>query len=109
MENKHYCDKCNYGTDLLYNWKQHYNTTLHQTGKRKTRSDKMTDGYICDICDYKTPNKNNYLTHKLNNHSDKEKRKKEFTYFCENCDFGVFTESSYKKHLDTKKHKMKIK
>jgi hypothetical protein len=50
-------------------------------------------------------NKNNFMTHKLNNHSTKEERKKEFKYYCEACDFGVFTESSYEKHKNSLRHK----
>ena len=45
------------------------------------------------------------MTHKLNNHSTKEERKKEFKYYCVVCDFGVFTESSFEKHKETIRHK----
>lgn len=50
-------------------------------------------------------NCNNFMTHKLNNHSTKEERKQEFKYYCETYDFGVFTESSFEKHKDTIRHK----
>ena len=84
------------------------NTTLHKTGKRKTRSDKVGRVYNCEKCEYKSLNKYNYLTHQLNNHESKEKRKLEFKFYCEACDFGVFTKSSYDKHLKTKTHKRRM-
>jgi len=40
--------------------------------------------------------------HYLNHHSNKEERKKEFKYYCENCDFGNFTKALYKAHLEAK-------
>ena len=54
---------------------------------------------------FETKNKNNCLTHKLNNHSTKEEREKEFTYYCKFCDFGVFTESSMNTHNESIRHK----
>ena len=60
--------------------------------------------FNCSECEYTTINKNNYLTHKLNNHSTKEDRKNQFKYYCETCDFGVFTESTFEKHKNTLRH-----
>jgi len=37
MESKFYCEKCNYRTDIASCYKQHLETTLHKTGKRKER------------------------------------------------------------------------
>lgn len=101
------CDKCHYQTHLLDSYKKHCKTGMHQTGKRKPRSDKLADNYKCDKCDYITSTKLNLKTHILNNHSTKEERKNGFKFYCDNCDMGVFTESSFKVHLNTKKHKMK--
>jgi len=61
--------------------------------------------YKCELCDYENVNKNNYLTHKLNNHSTKDQRKITFKYYCDKCDFGVFTESMINQHNETKRHK----
>jgi hypothetical protein len=101
---KYYCDKCNYGTDIYHSLQQHNKTILHNTGKRgnKTSENKI---YKCNHCDYVSKEKNNYLTHQLNNHSTKEQREKNFKYYCKACDFGVFTESSMNIHLKTAKHK----
>ena len=106
-EYKFYCSKCKYGTNFKHLLAQHYETTLHKTGKRKEKPIKEKEEYKCNKCDYKSTNRNNYLTHTLNNHDTKENRKTNFKYYCESCDFGVFTETSYNKHIKTKKHEMK--
>jgi len=104
-EFKYFCEKCNYGTNIRYSLIQHNNTVLHKIGFIKKTKLKDKEQYNCDKCDYNTMNKNNFITHKLNNHSTKEERKKEFKYYCEICDFGVFTESSFEKHKETLRHK----
>lgn len=103
-EYKFFCSKCNYGTNLKHSMKQHQGTRLHITGERK-RKDRKT--YKCNLCSYKSTNNNNYLTHWLNNHDTKENRRDKFKYYCDICDFGVFTESLYNKHIGTKKHEMR--
>jgi len=105
---KYNCEKCNYKTNLKYSWTQHCNTTLHKTGKRKVRKDRIQENYKCSKCNYITTNNNNYLTHILNNHSTKEEKKNKFKFYCETCDFGVFVKSAYDKHIKTKKHNMKF-
>lgn len=100
-----FCDKCKYGTNIKNCYERHCKSTLHRTGKRKKRSDlKAPNGYQCDICDFHSNNRKNYLLHKLNYHSDKDERKHRFNYYCEACDFGVFSKAAYKIHLGTKKH-----
>ena len=61
--------------------------------------------FSCDKCDFSSTNKNNYLTHKLNNHSTKEERKQQFKYYCDTCDVGVFSETSFNNHKETIRHK----
>ena len=120
-----YCEKC----DIYFNYKSFYNkhltTNQHTNNERKLRSDKgkerkknsekNIDNFIikkqhtCNICDYKTINIHNYENHILNNHSSIEDKEKKFTFYCKVCNFGVFTKSSYDKHLETKKHYIKIK
>lgn len=106
-EYKYYCEQCKYGTNIRNSYEKHTESTLHITGKRKQRPKKIKEVFKCDDCEYESTNKNNYLTHRLNNHSTKKERKKKFPYYCGKCDFGVFTESSYNKHLDTKKHEIR--
>ena len=101
---KYFCEKCNYGTDIRYSLIQHEETELHKTGIRKKKPIKEKKYYQCTDCDYKSDNNNNYLTHKLNNHSTKEERKQQFKYYCDNCDFGVFTESSLEIHKHSLRH-----
>lgn len=104
---KYICIKCNYKTNIKHLLDQHNKTILHITGHRGKKPIKEKEIYKCDKCDYQSTNKNNYLTHTLNNHSTSEERKKKFKFYCHKCNFGVFTESSFNKHLTTKKHKMK--
>jgi len=102
---KFYCEKCNYGTNLKHLILQHNETELHKTGERGKKQIKEKEIFKCVDCDFESINKNNFMTHKLNNHSTKEERKKKFKYYCEACDFGVFTESSFEKHKETLRHK----
>jgi hypothetical protein len=37
-----------------------------------------------------------------------EEKETGFKFYCKYCDFGVFVESAYKKHLETKKHKNNV-
>ena len=102
---KYYCEKCKYGTDIRYSLIQHNNTELHKTGSRGKKQIKVKEEFNCNECNYKSLNKNNYLTHKLNNHSTKEERKQQFKFYCDTCDFGVFTETSFNNHKETIRHK----
>lgn len=80
---KFYCEPCHYGTRIKFNYELHLKTTLHLTGKRKERSDKniYKITYKCGHCEFESHNKNNYLTHVLNNHSTQEVREREFKYY----------------------------
>ena len=95
---KYYCDKCKYGTNIKNSILLHNNTNFHITGEKKITN------YKCELCDFETVNKNNFLTHKLNNHSNTDERKEKFKFYCEKCNFGVFTESMFIKHCNTKYH-----
>lgn len=111
MENKEeykfYCDKCKYGTNMKDSYDKHNKSTLHLTGKRKVRKDRKVDKYKCDKCTFETTREINYKSHCLNNHSTPTEKKAKYPYYCEKCDFGVFIENAYKRHLDTKKHKIR--
>lgn len=102
---KFICEKCNYKTNLKSLILQHNETELHKTGERGKKKIKEKETFKCSDCEFESTNKNNYLTHKLNNHSSKEERKKQFKYYCDNCDFGVFTESSFENHKNSLRHK----
>lgn len=106
-EYKFICEKCQYRTNLKSLIDQHYNTVLHKTGKHGRRETKEKNNYKCQYCSYETSNKNNYLTHTLNNHESLENRKKTFKYYCECCNVGVFTKSAYNKHQQTNIHQRK--
>ena len=102
--NKFICEKCNYKTNIKSLILQHYETELHKTGERGKKLIKEKKIFSCDKCYFSSTNKNNYLTSKLNNHSTKEERKQQFKYYCDNCDFGVFTESSLEIHKHSLRH-----
>ena len=101
---KYKCDKCRYNTNYESHWKIHINTQLHITGKKKKRSD-IKEEYKCKECDYKTKNIIAMKQHTLNDHSDKEKREKEFKYYCTYCNIGTFSKDIYENHKLTDKHK----
>jgi hypothetical protein len=104
MENyKYYCEKCNYGTNIKASMEKHNDTEIHKSGiNGKTKNKKI---FICDKCDFTSSNKNNFLTHKLNNHGSQKERKAEFKYYCDICDIGCFVESIHETHLNSIKHK----
>jgi len=104
---KYYCEKCNYMTNIKNSMNLHNKSILHLTGVAGKRNLKENDEkkiYKCEKCEFMTKNKNNYIVHKLNNHSTKEERKEQYKYYCELCDFGVLSESLFKKHEETKSH-----
>jgi len=101
---KYMCIKCNYKCKTKGQLDNHYNTTLHQTGIRKKRSD--TKGpYICIKCNKETINMNALKQHKLNEHGTLEEREKGFNYYCKVCDFGTFSKNIYVNHGTSEKHK----
>lgn len=104
------CEKCN----LIFKFKsllnQHYETSLHKTGERKTRSDKK-DPLVCEICKVFTTKKKNALqSHILNNHKTEKERMKEFDYYCSACRVGFFEKDKdkYENHLTLQRHKNKV-
>jgi len=104
MENKKYnCEKCNFSCDIPSRWEAHIKTILHQTGKKKKRSD-YKEPLKCEKCEYQTKNKLMMLQHKLNEHSTVEEREKEFKYYCKKCDYGTISKDLFNKHQQTQKH-----
>ena len=102
--NKYVCDNCKYDTNNKLCWQAHLKTVLHKTGHRKKRSD-FKQPSKCEKCDYTTKSSINLKKHFLNNHCEKEQREKEYTFYCRECDFGVFYENFMNDHKNTVKHK----
>jgi hypothetical protein len=98
-----HCDKCDYTCIYESHWKQHTESKKHNNITRKSRSDKTLEPK-CKLCTFETINSANMLVHILTKHSGPERRKKEFKYYCEKCDFGTFTQILFTRHLETKKH-----
>jgi len=107
-EYKYFCEKCQYGTNIKNSIERHNESNYHKTGIKTRKEKENKVSYECKECKenkYITDNKSNYVLHKLNNHSTKEERKKEFKYYCELCDFGVFAETIFNIHKESKVHK----
>jgi hypothetical protein len=98
------CENCKYYCNEKSKWTKHILSTKHTTGIKKIRSD-YTGPYNCNECDYKTKNKTIYKQHVLNYHSTKEKREKEFKYYCILCDYGSFSKDLLDRHNLSLKHK----
>ena len=79
--------------------------------RTKPRSKKRPENkvvHVCKKCGHTTANKTNYKVHYLNSHASLEERIAQYSYYCKTCNFGVMSESLYKTHLKTKKHKRLI-
>ncbi len=97
------CEKCNYKTDNKYLFERHNKSILHLTGKKKTRSDCQEKK--CQYCNYEASDVRSIKSHILNLHKTKDDRRKEYTHYCDNCDFGSFIKKLYDKHIQSEKHK----
>ena len=108
MEEKEYkykCEKCKFYTNAQSAYKIHISSEKHVNGNRAIRCDKKYPEK-CPKCDYKPTGYTTFLQHTLIYHSTKEERKEKFKYFCENCDYGTFSESYFNTHKKTEKHIM---
>lgn len=106
MEYNFECIKCQYKCKFISHWNEHLKSKKHTGEKRKVRCDKeLCDK--CELCDYKSTKTTNMKLHYLNKHAIKEERQKIFPFYCDKCDFGVFVELLYNRHLETLKHKTK--
>lgn len=108
-DSKFYCKECNYKCKFEYLYNRHLKTNKHINGKITRVHTKEPINYKCEKCDFVSNHIYNYKTHILNNHSTLEERKKEFPYYCELCDYGIFSKDLFDKHLLTKRHFMKSK
>lgn len=97
------CDKCEFYTNAKSMWDKHIISGKHQNGIRAVRCDKKLPTK-CPHCDFIPKTSITARQHLLNIHSTKEDRKKQFKYYCDNCDFGTFAEQIYNTHLKTEKH-----
>ena len=103
---KYKCEQCNYKCKFESEWLKHCNTEIHKTGIRKKivrKNHKQPEK--CNKCDYLTKNTFLMKKHRLNEHSTKEEREKQFKYYCKSCDFGTFSKDTYEVHTNTNKHK----
>ncbi len=115
MEKEHiikyfYCKKCDYNCKTLFCYERHIKSGKHINGKiTRTSSNNEKLIHKCNICNFTSDHLYNFKSHLLNNHSTNDEKKKEFTYYCEYCNTGMFAESVFKKHISSKKHLIKSK
>ena len=102
---KYNCPVCNYSCNYESHWKQHLESNKHKNNGIQTRSDKILENK-CKFCPFESDKLTNMNTHTLTKHSTPEERKKKFTYYCDKCDFGTYTEILFKRHTETKKHNL---
>jgi hypothetical protein len=101
---KFFCEKCKYGTNIKQTYNRHILSGLHINGT-KTITPRNIITYTCNECNnFQTKNKYNFTTHKLNYHSTKQQRKETYKYYCDTCDFGVFSSQSIDNHIKSNKH-----
>jgi hypothetical protein len=98
------CEPCNFKSKYKLSLDNHLVSTLHLTGKKKVRSDKVRLDK-CPKCDYAVAFPTSMKKHVLNTHATKEERKLNYTYFCEPCNIGEFSKLRFDKHLAAKTHK----
>ena len=99
MEYKYYCEKCRFGCQYESGWKTHEISNKHRGCENKQYK---LEPKKCNQCHYKTLCSSNLKLHILNHHSTKEERQKGFTYYCEECDYGIFGKKQFEKHLNIK-------
>ena len=101
---KYKCENCKFYCNEISKWEKHIETEKHKTGKRADYKGE----YKCDKCQYENKNVFAFKQHILNNHSSIEEKKKEYTYFCDLCGFGTFSENSLNIHNNSKKHQYNL-
>lgn len=101
------CEKCNLSFKHNFILMKHYETGLHKTGKRKTRSDKK-EKMSCEVCEsFSTANETELKKHILKYHKTEEERMKEYDFYCVCCKVGFFNKDKYEKHKTLKSHEKK--
>ena len=99
------CEKCNLIFEFKSKYDKHLTSKKHTGIPRKERTDK-TYNPKCYKCNFESSNHTNMKVHLLTKHGTPEKRREEFTYYCDKCDFGTFTEILFMRHTDTLKHQL---
>jgi hypothetical protein len=106
---KYYCETCNFKCNFISLWNQHLETSKHNNnGKLIRKTIKEQYNKICPQCNFIAKHKEGLNNHILIRHSSKEKREKEFLYYCKICDFGSFQKNIFVFHNNTKKHLTRI-
>ena len=104
-QNKFNCITCNFTTNYPSKYNTHIETKKHKNNGKIIRRTEEIVTLECDKCDYYSKIKDTFRTHYLTKHGSKEKKEKEFTYYCKFCNFGTFNKTLMNNHLNSKKHK----
>lgn len=89
MTNTFHCEKCNYSTDVKYNF------DLHCTSKKHLGITNPIKEYFCKKCKYRTCNNSNFQKHLRT----KKHLSDEPYHVCEVCDFCTKSKSIFKSHM----------
>ena len=103
MSIKYYatCDCCNFSALSKKHWLVHINTQKHnRNGKKRSELN------VCDKCGYWCMYHYNMNIHKIVKHGTTE-QKKTAPKYCECCNMAFFSDLFHKKHIISKKHKIK--
>jgi len=65
---------------------------------------KNLKSYFCEICDYYTSKKSDYIIHLSSEKHIKKVAENSNIYNCEICDYYTSKKSNYDKHLSCEKH-----
>ena len=88
------CEPCNFKSKYKLSLDNHLVSTLHLTGKKKVRSDKVRLDK-CPKCDYETYAEKDVVFHVKSIHE------KNFSVTCEFCDYSCLTFDRLRRHKKT--------
>lgn len=114
-DNIFYCDKCDYITCNVSNYKKHLVTKKHAKKDERTNTNqfKKKETFYCSICHYITNNNSNYKKHLVTNkhqmkHEIEKTKSEKHTFMCSTCNYSTQIHSNFTKHCQTYKHIRKI-
>ncbi len=98
---KYSCSVCNFNTNVKSSWKLHMITDKHlRNGEKKSTK--------CNLCNYCSSTHWNVKLHMITQHSTLEERQQQ-KYYCNICDVVFMRETLMENHMNTQKHKNKLK
>jgi hypothetical protein len=96
IEKAYYCEKCDYTTSRMDNYKRHLESKLHKMNIGEIEKKQIT--FECDKCDYKSNRKYNVERHILAEHTNKKIK-------CEYCETEHKGDGEYNEHRKKRLHR----